>query len=181
VYTSFDTRVTTWWSSWVWFKYLQLKVLQVDKLTYKEQEVSLLVKLDRHEEGAELYKALLSINPDNYRWFNLLNISEKKENVHLTEMTGLLVNVAVCVFVIPTMNLATSVFCLSFFFLSKTNVVIWNWYLHCRCLPHIFGYYNFWWVILFGVTRFVLKFTMNQNILFSEKLLKYVSASGQWG
>ncbi|KAH8514435.1 hypothetical protein H0E87_007314, partial [Populus deltoides] len=41
----------------------------VDKLTYKEQEVSLLVKLDRHEEGAELYKALLSINPDNYRYY----------------------------------------------------------------------------------------------------------------
>ena len=124
------------------------------------------MKLDRHEEGAELYKALLSINPDNYRWFNLLNISEKKENVHLTEMTGLPVNVAVCVFVIPTMNLATSVFCLPFLILSKTNLVIWNWYPHCRCLPHIFGYYNFWWVILFGVTRFVLKFTMNQMYYF---------------
>ena len=41
--------------------------LQVDKLTLKEQEVSLLVKLGRLEEAAELYKALLSINPDNYR------------------------------------------------------------------------------------------------------------------
>ncbi|KAJ6342624.1 hypothetical protein OIU78_010540 [Salix suchowensis] len=39
----------------------------VDKLSLKEQEVSLLVKLGRLEEGAELYKALLSINPDNYR------------------------------------------------------------------------------------------------------------------
>ncbi|KAE8680788.1 hypothetical protein F3Y22_tig00111366pilonHSYRG00093 [Hibiscus syriacus] len=38
----------------------------VDKLTYKEQEVSLLVKLGRLEEGANLYKALLIMNPDNY-------------------------------------------------------------------------------------------------------------------
>ncbi|CAK7356638.1 unnamed protein product [Dovyalis caffra] len=41
----------------------------VDKLTLKEQEVSLLVKLGRLEEGAELYKALLSVNPDNYRYY----------------------------------------------------------------------------------------------------------------
>ncbi|KAK8664233.1 hypothetical protein V6N13_084031 [Hibiscus sabdariffa] len=40
----------------------------VDKLTYKEQEVSLLVKLGRLEEGANLYKALLTMNPDNYRY-----------------------------------------------------------------------------------------------------------------
>ncbi|KAE8718414.1 E3 ubiquitin-protein ligase [Hibiscus syriacus] len=39
----------------------------VDKLTYKEQVVSLLVKLGRLEEGANLYKALLIMNPDNYR------------------------------------------------------------------------------------------------------------------
>lgn len=42
---------------------------QVDKLGYKEQEVSLLVKLGRLEEGAELYKVLLAMNPDNYRYF----------------------------------------------------------------------------------------------------------------
>ncbi|XP_011002722.1 PREDICTED: N-alpha-acetyltransferase 16, NatA auxiliary subunit-like [Populus euphratica] len=41
----------------------------VDKVTLKEQEVSLLVKLGRLEEGAEVYRALLSINPDNYRYF----------------------------------------------------------------------------------------------------------------
>ncbi|GMI78063.1 mutant,snc1-enhancing 6, EMBRYO DEFECTIVE 2753, OMISHA, NAA15 [Hibiscus trionum] len=41
----------------------------VDKLTYKEQEVSLLVKLGRLEEGANLYKALLIMNPDNYRYY----------------------------------------------------------------------------------------------------------------
>lgn len=41
--------------------------LQVDKLAYKEQEVSLLVKLGRLEEGEKLYKTLLAINPDNYR------------------------------------------------------------------------------------------------------------------
>ncbi|KAG8656320.1 N-terminal acetyltransferase A complex auxiliary subunit NAA15 isoform X2 [Manihot esculenta] len=41
----------------------------VDKLAYKEQEVPLLVKLGRLEEGAELYKALLAMNPDNYRYY----------------------------------------------------------------------------------------------------------------
>lgn len=41
----------------------------VDKLAYKEQEVSLLVKLDRREEGEELYRILLSMNPDNYRYY----------------------------------------------------------------------------------------------------------------
>ncbi|KAM5578948.1 N-terminal acetyltransferase A complex auxiliary subunit NAA15 [Rosa sericea] len=41
----------------------------VDKLDYKEQEVSLLVKLGRLEEGAELYRVLLSMNPDNYRYY----------------------------------------------------------------------------------------------------------------
>ncbi|KAF5739129.1 acetyltransferase-related family protein [Tripterygium wilfordii] len=41
----------------------------VDKLTYKEQEVSLLVKLGHLEEGAKLYRQLLSVNPDNYRYY----------------------------------------------------------------------------------------------------------------
>ncbi|XP_050384710.1 N-terminal acetyltransferase A complex auxiliary subunit NAA15 [Argentina anserina] len=41
----------------------------VDKLDYKEQEVALLVKLGRLEEGAELYRVLLSMNPDNYRYY----------------------------------------------------------------------------------------------------------------
>ena len=40
---------------------------KVDKLAYKEQEVSLLVKLGRFEEAATLFRALLSMNPDNYR------------------------------------------------------------------------------------------------------------------
>ncbi|KAG4958369.1 hypothetical protein JHK87_035002 [Glycine soja] len=44
-----------------------LSLLQVDKLVYKEQEVSLLVKLGHLEEGEALYRALLSINPNNYR------------------------------------------------------------------------------------------------------------------
>ena len=39
---------------------------QVDKLSYKEVEVSLLVKLGQLEEGEKLYRALLSMNPDNY-------------------------------------------------------------------------------------------------------------------
>ncbi|GAA0157196.1 acetyltransferase [Lithospermum erythrorhizon] len=41
----------------------------VDKLAYKEQQVSLLVKLGRFEEGEKLYKVLLSMNPDNYRYY----------------------------------------------------------------------------------------------------------------
>ncbi|KAF3450798.1 hypothetical protein FNV43_RR06887 [Rhamnella rubrinervis] len=45
----------------------ELKI--VDKLAYKEQEVCLLVKLGHLEEGATLYRALLSMNPDNYRYY----------------------------------------------------------------------------------------------------------------
>ncbi|KAF3522933.1 hypothetical protein F2Q69_00051932 [Brassica cretica] len=41
----------------------------VDKLSYKEQEVSLLSKLGRLEEAKKLYRVLLSINPDNYRYY----------------------------------------------------------------------------------------------------------------
>ncbi|KAJ1429089.1 Tetratricopeptide-like helical domain superfamily [Sesbania bispinosa] len=41
----------------------------VDKLAYKEQEVSLLVKLGHLEEGETLYRELLSMNPDNYRYY----------------------------------------------------------------------------------------------------------------
>lgn len=37
-------------------------------MAYKEQEVSLLVKIGHLEEAAELYRALLSMNPDNYRY-----------------------------------------------------------------------------------------------------------------
>ncbi|KAJ8756060.1 hypothetical protein K2173_024607 [Erythroxylum novogranatense] len=42
----------------------------VDKLSYKEEEASLLVKLGQLEEGAELYRVLLSMNPDNYRYYD---------------------------------------------------------------------------------------------------------------
>lgn len=41
----------------------------VDKLAYKEQMVSILVKLGRLEEGEKLYRALLLMNPDNYEYF----------------------------------------------------------------------------------------------------------------
>lgn len=41
----------------------------VDKLSYKEEEVSLLVKLGRLEDGEKIYKMLLSMNPDNYRYY----------------------------------------------------------------------------------------------------------------
>ncbi|XP_038897483.1 LOW QUALITY PROTEIN: N-terminal acetyltransferase A complex auxiliary subunit NAA15-like [Benincasa hispida] len=50
----------------------ELKI--VDKLSYKEQEVSLLVKLGHLEEGEKLYKALLAINPDNYRYYEGLQV-----------------------------------------------------------------------------------------------------------
>ncbi|OUZ99684.1 Tetratricopeptide repeat-containing domain [Macleaya cordata] len=42
----------------------------VDKLAYKEQQVSLLVKLNRLEEGEKIYRVLLSMNPDNYRYYS---------------------------------------------------------------------------------------------------------------
>ncbi|KAJ0075174.1 hypothetical protein Patl1_34404 [Pistacia atlantica] len=45
----------------------ELKI--VDKLAYKEQEVSLLVKLGLLEEAAKLYRVLLSMNPDNYKYY----------------------------------------------------------------------------------------------------------------
>ncbi|PWA97460.1 N-alpha-acetyltransferase 15, NatA auxiliary subunit [Artemisia annua] len=41
----------------------------VDKVSCKEVEVSLLVKLNRLEEGEKLYRVLLSMNPDNYRYY----------------------------------------------------------------------------------------------------------------
>ncbi|KAK9149523.1 hypothetical protein Scep_008280 [Stephania cephalantha] len=41
----------------------------VDRLAFKEQQVSLLVKLGRLEEGERIYKALLAMNPDNYRYY----------------------------------------------------------------------------------------------------------------
>ncbi|XP_010532133.1 PREDICTED: N-alpha-acetyltransferase 15, NatA auxiliary subunit-like [Tarenaya hassleriana] len=42
----------------------------VDKVAYKEQEVSLLTKLGRLEEADKLYRVLLSMNPDNYRYYD---------------------------------------------------------------------------------------------------------------
>ncbi|XP_020582389.1 N-terminal acetyltransferase A complex auxiliary subunit NAA15 isoform X2 [Phalaenopsis equestris] len=41
----------------------------VDKLAFKEQLVSILVKLGRVEDGEKLYRSLLLMNPDNYRYF----------------------------------------------------------------------------------------------------------------
>ncbi|KAG6665313.1 N-terminal acetyltransferase A complex auxiliary subunit NAA15 [Carya illinoinensis] len=41
----------------------------VDKLSYKEQEAPLLLKLGRLEEGEKLHRALLFMNPDNYRYY----------------------------------------------------------------------------------------------------------------
>ncbi|KAB1218605.1 N-alpha-acetyltransferase 16, NatA auxiliary subunit [Morella rubra] len=41
----------------------------VDKLAYKEQEVGLLLKLGHLEEGEKLHRQLLSMNPDNYRYY----------------------------------------------------------------------------------------------------------------
>ncbi|KAK6124901.1 hypothetical protein DH2020_041362 [Rehmannia glutinosa] len=47
----------------------EMLLYKVDKLSYKEQEVSLLEKLGLFDEGEELYKKLLSMNPDNYRYY----------------------------------------------------------------------------------------------------------------
>ncbi|PKA46790.1 peptide alpha-N-acetyltransferase [Apostasia shenzhenica] len=41
----------------------------VDKLAFKEQLVSILVRLGRLEEGEKIYRSLLFMNPDNYRYF----------------------------------------------------------------------------------------------------------------
>ncbi|WJX48860.1 N-alpha-acetyltransferase 16, NatA auxiliary subunit [Trifolium repens] len=41
----------------------------VDKLAIKEQEVSVLVKLGHLEEAETLYRILLSMNPDNYSYY----------------------------------------------------------------------------------------------------------------
>lgn len=46
--------------------------MKVDTLSYKEQEASLLEKLGRFSEGEELYMKLLSENPDNYGYQNLV-------------------------------------------------------------------------------------------------------------
>ncbi|KAL9254197.1 N-terminal acetyltransferase A complex auxiliary subunit NAA15-like protein [Drosera capensis] len=45
----------------------ELKI--VDKLSYKEQEVALLVKLNRPKDAEKLYRVLLFMNPDNYRYY----------------------------------------------------------------------------------------------------------------
>uniref|UniRef100_A0A7N0RHA1 Uncharacterized protein n=1 Tax=Kalanchoe fedtschenkoi TaxID=63787 RepID=A0A7N0RHA1_KALFE len=47
----------------------------VDKLSFKEQEASLLMKLGRLDEGEKAYKGLLSMNPDNYRYYEGLQRS----------------------------------------------------------------------------------------------------------
>ncbi|XP_076930942.1 N-terminal acetyltransferase A complex auxiliary subunit NAA15-like [Bidens hawaiensis] len=41
----------------------------VDKISYKEMEASLLMKLNFLEEGEKLYRVLLTMNPDNYRYY----------------------------------------------------------------------------------------------------------------
>ncbi|CAN4086801.1 unnamed protein product [Withania somnifera] len=41
----------------------------VDKLDYKEQEALLLLKLGRFEEGEKLFRVLLTMNPDNYGYY----------------------------------------------------------------------------------------------------------------
>lgn len=62
---------------WYWdISYVTTNFLfrfQVDKLGYKEQQVSLLIKLGRVEEAEKIYRDLLSMIPDNYRWINRLN------------------------------------------------------------------------------------------------------------
>lgn len=40
---------------------------QVDKLAFKEQMVSILVKLGHLKEGEKIYRSLLFMNSDNYK------------------------------------------------------------------------------------------------------------------
>ncbi|XP_050231671.1 N-terminal acetyltransferase A complex auxiliary subunit NAA15 [Mercurialis annua] len=56
----------------------------VDKLSFKEQEVSLLVKLLHLEDGADMYRGLLAMNPDNYRYYEGLQkcVGLDSENGH---------------------------------------------------------------------------------------------------
>ncbi|KAF5466665.1 hypothetical protein F2P56_016572 [Juglans regia] len=58
----------------------------VDKLDCKEQEVSLLLKLGRLEEGEKLLRALLFMNPDNYRYYEGLQkcVGLYSENLHFS-------------------------------------------------------------------------------------------------
>ncbi|XP_041015237.1 N-terminal acetyltransferase A complex auxiliary subunit NAA15-like [Juglans microcarpa x Juglans regia] len=58
----------------------------VDKLDCKEQEVSLLLKLGRLEEGEKLLRALLFMNPDNYRYYEGLQkcVGLYSENSHFS-------------------------------------------------------------------------------------------------
>ena len=41
---------------------------QVDKLSFKEQMASVLFKLGRFDESESIYRSLLFMNPDNYKW-----------------------------------------------------------------------------------------------------------------
>lgn len=50
------------------FNYISSLIWQVDKLAYKEQMASILLKLGRFEEAEKMYRALLLMNPDNYRY-----------------------------------------------------------------------------------------------------------------
>ncbi|KAJ3670740.1 hypothetical protein LUZ60_008166 [Juncus effusus] len=51
------------------FEEMQIKEAKiVDKLAYKEQMASVLLKLGRSEEAEKLYRALLFMNPDNYSY-----------------------------------------------------------------------------------------------------------------
>ncbi|RWR77484.1 Tetratricopeptide repeat-containing domain-containing protein [Cinnamomum micranthum f. kanehirae] len=49
------------------FEHGEMLLYKVDKLGYKEQQVSLLIKLGRVEEAEKIYRDLLSMIPDNYR------------------------------------------------------------------------------------------------------------------
>ncbi|KAK1398321.1 hypothetical protein POM88_008184 [Heracleum sosnowskyi] len=47
--------------------YEEVLLYKVDKVTFKEQHISLLVNLDKLDEAKKLYLKLLSQNPENYR------------------------------------------------------------------------------------------------------------------
>uniref|UniRef100_A0A7N0VK31 Uncharacterized protein n=2 Tax=Kalanchoe fedtschenkoi TaxID=63787 RepID=A0A7N0VK31_KALFE len=65
----------------------------VDKLSFKEQEASLLMKLGRLDEVEKSYRGLLSVNPDNYRYYEglqrALGLYSENHNYSLDEIERL--------------------------------------------------------------------------------------------
>lgn len=95
---------------------------QVDKLSYKEAEVSLLVKLGQLEEGEKLYRALLSMNPDNYRYIKwiLFLLTEMHNRATVVPNKNKCISITI-IFVSYLYSWRVNVFCLIRFFSYQCN------------------------------------------------------------